>query len=125
MDELQKAIGEHLKEHALSRGTVSELCEHSGVSRSTVDRLFNGHGASTENLLRVLKAIGRWDVIDALVTPKRQTPTERVSGLLTRTRHHSLSAKPLRPQAYVAHTRTSSPKTDQQQTHKQSDHKDS
>ena len=62
----QRRMGEHLAVwRKLRQLTAAQVADRAGISRYTVMRLENGDGASTENLLRVARALG---VLDALVT---------------------------------------------------------
>lgn len=62
--------GEHLRRWRLLRGLqVGEVADRAGVSVSTVSRLESGQGASVENLLRVLRALGVMDQMVQALDP--------------------------------------------------------
>jgi len=89
ISELAQALGGRLRELRIRRGyeqtTVAELA---GVSDRTVRNLEHGQGAKIESLLRVLKALGALEGLDALVPAppsinplallKSQKPRQRV-----------------------------------------------
>lgn len=77
IDSLSKHIGEALKVHAKKQGGVTALSEHSGVSRSTLNRLFSGKPVGLDSLLRVLRSLERYDVIQLLCEAPRLTPIEQ------------------------------------------------
>lgn len=49
--------------------TIAQVADRAGVSRSTVLRLESGQGASTENLLRVARALGVLDLLAQALDP--------------------------------------------------------
>ena len=60
------AIKEDIKTKKLKKGIVAK---NAGITTMSLYRLCNGENSSVETLLKVLKAIGKFDAIDALVTP--------------------------------------------------------
>ena len=69
-------LGTQLKQAAKKAGSIQRLAQHAGVPRSTLYRLFAGEVVGTDSLLRVLRALDRWDVIFALLAPPNDTPIE-------------------------------------------------
>jgi transcriptional regulator with XRE-family HTH domain len=66
----QRHIGEDLATwRRLRRLTAAQVADRAGISRHTVMRLENGEGASTENLLRVARALGVLDLLIAALDP--------------------------------------------------------
>jgi transcriptional regulator with XRE-family HTH domain len=66
----QRRIGEHLAAwRKLRQLTAVQVADRAGVSRYTVMRLENGGGASTENLLRIARALGVLDTLVAALDP--------------------------------------------------------
>ena len=66
-EELARELGERLRAIRIGRGfEQAELAARAGVSRKTVGNLEQGLGSSVETLLRVLKALGSLEGIDAL-----------------------------------------------------------
>ena len=77
IDAISRAIGEELRAYAKRQGDINALVENSGVSRSTLGRLFRGKPVSTDVLFRILRALERWDILDLLTEPPRLTPIEQ------------------------------------------------
>jgi len=66
----QRRIGEHLAAwRKLRQLTAAQVADRAGISRYTVMRLENGESTSTENLLRVARALGVLDVLVAALDP--------------------------------------------------------
>jgi transcriptional regulator with XRE-family HTH domain len=66
----QRRIGEDLGTwRRLRRLTAAQVADRAGISRHTVMRLENGEGATTENLLRVARALGVLDQLVGAVDP--------------------------------------------------------
>ena len=66
----QRRIGEQLATwRKLRQLTAAQVAERAGISRYTVMRLENGEGASTENLLRVARALGVLDMLSQALDP--------------------------------------------------------
>ena len=69
--ELAREMGERLKNCRLRRRLEQkELAERAGVSERTVRALEKGTGSSLESLLRVMKALGILEGMDAMVPPE-------------------------------------------------------
>lgn len=68
--ELARELGERLRDCRLRRRMEqTELAERAGVSDRTVRGLEKGTGSSVESLLRVMKALGILEGLDAMVPP--------------------------------------------------------
>lgn len=66
----ERRIGEHLTTwRKLRQLTIAQVADRAGISRYTVMRLENGGGVSTENLLRVARALGVLDSLVAALDP--------------------------------------------------------
>jgi transcriptional regulator with XRE-family HTH domain len=66
----QRRIGEYLTTwRKLRQLTAAQVADRAGISRYTVMRLEGGEGASTENLLRVARALGVLDTLTAALDP--------------------------------------------------------
>ncbi len=53
----------------LNRNTIAEIADRADVSPDTVSRIESGRSVSTENLLRVARALGVLDALTAAVDP--------------------------------------------------------
>jgi transcriptional regulator with XRE-family HTH domain len=66
----QRRIGEYLATwRKLRKLTAVQVADRAGISRYTVMRLEGGEGASTENLLRVARALGVLDTLTEALDP--------------------------------------------------------
>lgn len=71
IDELAREMGERLRHCRLRRRLEqTELAERAGLSDRTVRALEKGTGSSVDSLLRVMKALGILEGLDALVPPE-------------------------------------------------------
>lgn len=69
--ELAREMGERFKNYRLRRRLEqTELAERAGVSDRTIRALEKGTGSSVETMLRVMKALGILEGLDALVPPE-------------------------------------------------------
>ncbi len=67
--ELESLLGENIKKYRLQKGLHQQtLSKQAGISVSALKNLENGGGASVKTLIRVVRALGREDWIEA-VTP--------------------------------------------------------
>jgi len=65
-----KRLGADLRTwRLLNRNTVAEIADRADVSTDTVSRIESGRSVSTENLLRVARALGVLDPLTAAVDP--------------------------------------------------------
>ncbi len=70
-------IGRRLRRERLNRNiTRAELAELSGVSTSTIQHAESGVNFSMETLIRLLRALGLLDRIDALLPEPGPSPIE-------------------------------------------------
>ena len=70
-------IGERLKAMRLKQNiTQQRLAEDSGVSLSSVKKIENGEIRSFESLLRVLRTLGKLEVLQPLVEEEQLSPSE-------------------------------------------------
>lgn len=79
VDAISKKVGEELRAYAKKHGGINALVEGSGVSRSTLNRLFTGKSVTTEVLFRTLRTLERWDILNLLIESPRLTPIEQLS----------------------------------------------
>ena len=74
---LQRKIGERLKAVRLKQNiTQQALAEESGVSLSSVKKIEKGEIGSFDSLLRVLRTLGKLDVLLPLVEEEQLSPSE-------------------------------------------------
>ncbi len=70
-------IGTRLRRVRLDRNvSIEELARSAGVGVSTVRRLEAGKSAGTQSLVRVLRALGRLQAIDAFLPAPEVSPIE-------------------------------------------------
>ena len=74
---IQSKIGERLKAVRLKQNiTQQALAEESGVSLSSVKKIEKGEIGSFDSLLRVLRTLGKLDVLLPLVEEEQLSPSE-------------------------------------------------
>ena len=72
-----RELGARLKTLRLQQNLrVQDLAADSGVSPRTIDRLEAGHGIGTENLVRVMRGLGRLQAFEAFVPVPEISPYE-------------------------------------------------
>ena len=72
-------FGERLERLRLSRDlTQRELGERAGVNRAVVARIEAGGSVTTQNLVRVLRALDLLDALDRLVPESVSSPVEEL-----------------------------------------------
>ena len=94
-----QALGRRLARHRLNRNlTQAALATQAGVSTLTVQRIEAGHSLQATNLIRILRALGLLDTLDALVPGPAISPIQqaRMRGRI-RQRASSRSDKPEPP----------------------------
>ena len=70
-------IGERLKEVRLKQNiTQQRLAEESEVSLSTVKKIENGEIRSFDSFLRLLRTLGKLDVLQPLIDEEQISPSE-------------------------------------------------
>ena len=78
IESIQKAMGEALAGFISQHSDKSAFAKETGINRVTLYRLLNGENVGTDTLLRVLRALGRYDILDLLATPPEKTPIEKL-----------------------------------------------
>ena len=74
---IQRKIGERLNAVRLKQNiTQQALAEESGVSLSSVKKIEKGEIGSFDSLLRVLRTLGKLDVLLPLVEEEQLSPSE-------------------------------------------------
>ncbi len=94
-----QALGRRLARHRLNRNlTQAALAARAGVSTLTVQRVEKGHSSQATNLIRILRALGLLDNLDALVPEPPVSPIQQAwMGGRIRRRASSRSGKPEPP----------------------------
>jgi transcriptional regulator with XRE-family HTH domain len=70
-------LGQRFKTLRLQQNLrVEDLAGESGVSARTINRLEAGRSVGTENLVKVLRGLGRLPALDALLPPPEVSPRE-------------------------------------------------
>jgi transcriptional regulator with XRE-family HTH domain len=77
--EIEAEIGRRLESIRLAENiSQSSLADEAGVSRRTITRLENGGGISVETLIRIMRALGIANRLEALLPDPSLRPVERV-----------------------------------------------
>lgn len=71
-----ESVAEDIKNKKLRK---QDVAKKAGITPMSLYRLCNGENSSLETLLKVLKAIGRNDVIEAMITPEPPAPLSYLS----------------------------------------------
>ena len=82
-----REVGARLKALRLQQNRrVSDLAADSGVSPRTINRLEAGHSVGTENLVRIMRALGRLQAFEAFIPVPEVSPydVERLRGKIRR-----------------------------------------
>ncbi len=82
-----RELGARLKTLRLQQNLrVKDLAADSGVSPRTIDRLEAGHSIGTENLVRVMRGLGRLQAFEAFIPVPEVSPYEiaRLRGRVRR-----------------------------------------
>jgi transcriptional regulator with XRE-family HTH domain len=94
-DELERALGGHLRDLRISQHlTQTELAERANVSVGALKHLESGSGATTTTLVKLLRALGQEQWIDTL-GPVRG-PFNPLELLKSREKQRSRAAPPTR-----------------------------
>jgi transcriptional regulator with XRE-family HTH domain len=77
--DVEAEIGRRLESLRLAQNiSQSDLAAEAGVSRRTITRLENGGGISVETLIRIMRALGIGNRLDALLPDPGLRPIDRV-----------------------------------------------
>ena len=78
-DQIEAALCKRLETIRLSRNTTqAQLAEEAGVSPRTIGRLEKGEGVSLDTFIRVMRALGIQNNLEALLPDPTVRPIERV-----------------------------------------------
>ena len=76
---IESELGQKLERLRLSKNiNQSMLAKEAGVSRRTITRVENGEGISLDTLIRVIRALGVVDRLEALLPDPTTRPVERI-----------------------------------------------
>ena len=82
-------IGNHLKEVRLRQNiTQQSLADAAGVSLSSVKKIEKGEIGSFDSLLRVLRTLGKLEVLQPLVDEEQLSPSEYYELVQSNTAKH-------------------------------------
>lgn len=71
-------VGARLERTRLERNlTQKQLAHEAGVSQATIERIEAGEPVKSNNLVRILRALGRLEALDQLVPEPLPNPVER------------------------------------------------
>jgi len=74
-DRILRQIGEFVKHHRMEQNkTQAMLAEDAGISRSTLSLLERGDTVTVATLIRVLRVLDQFHIMDAFVVTRRQSP---------------------------------------------------
>ncbi len=59
-------------------GDKSDFAKEAGINRATLYRLLGGENTGTDTLFRVLRTLGRYNVLALLIEPVTETPLEKL-----------------------------------------------
>jgi len=86
-DQLAAALGEQLRALRLRRNIdQQQFAARAGVALNAVKNLESGKGGTTRSLLKVLRALGREDWLDALAPQVSISPLQALTRKPTRQR---------------------------------------
>ncbi|MEO1717102.1 MAG: helix-turn-helix transcriptional regulator [Planctomycetota bacterium] len=90
-------LGERLSRYRLDRNlTQAEVATEAGVHKNTIFRLEAGGSTQTKNLVRVLRALGLLDRLDAIVPEPVPSPLKQLEAA-ERQRKRAVRKKGLKP----------------------------
>ncbi len=80
-DEREERIGAAVRQWRIDAGlSQDELAERASLSRSAIQKLEAGRGSRLDTLIRVLRALGRADALDALTPRTGPSPIEQLAA---------------------------------------------
>jgi len=80
-EEVEERIGAALRQWRIDAGlSQDELADRASLSRSAIQAIETGRGSRLETLIRVLRALGREDVLDALTPRTGPSPLEQLAA---------------------------------------------
>ncbi len=77
--QLLEEIGRRLRQLRISAQlTTAEVADRAGLARQTVENAERGLRPSLETMVRVLRAVGRTDLVDAFLPPVLPSPLDQL-----------------------------------------------
>ena len=76
IESLQRAMGKAIDEAIDKQGGKVAFAKKAGLNRATLYRLLAGENVSTQVLLRALRALGRAELLTALIAAPEPSPLE-------------------------------------------------
>lgn len=77
--EIRRALGGRLRAYREAEGlTLAELAERAGLSHITVHKTEHGGNFTVRTLLRMLRALGRLEQLDAFLPPVTRSPLDLI-----------------------------------------------
>jgi len=74
-----KELGGRIARHRLNRNQTQEaFARESGVSSRTINRVEHGHSTQASNLIRILRALGLLENLEALIPEPAVSPIQQV-----------------------------------------------
>lgn len=78
---MERRIGLAIRQWRIDAGLAQdELADRASLSRSAIQKLEAGRGSRVETLVRVLRALGRADALDALSPRTGPSPIEQLAA---------------------------------------------
>ena len=91
----ERTIGERLKAYRLDRNiSQQDLAEKAGVARRTITSVESGKGCTLNTLIRLLRALGKLDLIYPLVEELPLSPRKIHEANLAKERPRKYASKP-------------------------------
>ncbi|MFA5058909.1 MAG: helix-turn-helix transcriptional regulator [Opitutaceae bacterium] len=91
-------LGGRIQKERLNQNTTqAALVQRAGVARKVVQQLEAGRGCTLENLLRILRALGRLDQLDSLLPDPGISPVQ-LARLAGRRRQRASGRRERRPE---------------------------
>ncbi len=79
-DEVLAEIGQRLQRYRLQQNrTVADLAADAGISQRTASRAEAGENPTLATVVRILRALGRLDALDAFLPPALVSPIQLVA----------------------------------------------
>jgi len=79
--DVSATLGDRLRRYRVQQDIAQAvLARRAGISERTLRSLEQGHDVQLSTLLRVLRALGRLDALDAFLPPPQTSPMELLSN---------------------------------------------